>query len=126
MAFETVEKGSFGGGQGTVEPLVSIRKSETVGINRPAMQMLDDDVEYVEVKKDDENEYLVAIIPSEESEHNSYKLSINEGSATVGCSVVLKKLDLIVDQTKRFKPESTDIETVKAATIENALVFDKS
>lgn len=126
MAFEVAEKGTTVG-QGNVEPLVSIRKSETVGINKPAVEEMDEDVEYVRLSQDEDNPDIVAIIPAEEDHENSYTLSISEqGSATVGCSTVLKDYGLVFDQTKRYEPEVKDVETTDGETVENALVIDVS
>lgn len=117
MAFERFEKGEMGS-SGATKELVSVRKSGTIGINEPALELFDDDVTNLDTLYDSEN-HLIAL---EESD-DGYKISKNGSTATLGCNSFLKHHQLIPDITTRYVPEYKEVETEDGETLE-ALVID--
>jgi hypothetical protein len=121
MPFTKVKKGEFGGGNS--QALISIRKSESIGINEPTLALFDDDVEYI-VMYDDLEANELTFVPDDGSDEDAYKLSISNNSATLGCSSYLKEYGLVPDITTRYEPDVKDIEMEDGSTIEDVVYID--
>lgn len=116
MPYETIEKGELGSGGSSVA-LVSIRKSKSIGINAEALEGLGD-AEYVVLKQDTEDDSMLAIAEADEDDDNAYKLSMSNGSATVGCASALRKKGLLLDVTTRYEPNQVEINGRQAIEID--------
>lgn len=121
MPFTKVKKGEFGGGNS--QALISIRKSESIGINEPSLAFFDDDVEYIVIYHDLEANEL-SFVPDDGSDEDAYKLSVSNNSATLGCSSYLKEYGLVPDITTRYEPFVKDIETEGGDTLEDVVTID--
>jgi hypothetical protein len=131
MVLKRVEKGSFGRSANT-EALVSIRKSESIGINAPALKLLSDDTDEVmlyhnEDETDEDGKITeITIVDADDidaDDINPYVLSKSNGSATIGCTSWLKKNDLVPEITTRYKPTIESRETTDGE-IDGIMVID--
>lgn len=131
MVLKRVEKGSFGRG-GNTEALVSIRKSESIGINAPALSLLDDDTDEVmlyhnEAETDEDGKITeITIVDADEIDGDDldpYTLSKSNGSATIGCTSWLKANNLVPEITTRYKP-TIDTRETEDGEIEGVMVID--
>lgn len=124
MAFERVEKGSFGRGSNT-DALISIRKSESIGINAPALELLGSDVDEVVLYHDTENDKVCIVDAGDvdADDVNPYTLSKSNGSATVGCTSWLKNKGLVPEITTRYEPVVDDVDT-EDGSYEDVLLID--
>lgn len=112
MAFEKVSGSSRGSGQ----PKISLRKSNSIGINNAALdEYFDDDDEYVEFYFDRDSNTL-GIRGLEEETEDSYSLSKTESGGTTAPTSFLKAEDLVPDITTQYEPRvqqlNDDVELV--------------
>lgn len=88
----------------STEPMISLRKSGSVGLNKAVIEEMFDEVpEHVSVMFDEENNKL-GFKAAEEDEEDIYAVSVNNGSGTVNPTSVLENNDLIPDQTTQYTP----------------------
>lgn len=101
MAFETFSGSSRGGAR----PKISIRKSESIGINTAAMEeFFEDEHTHAEVQYDSESNIL-RIIPKKEETDKSYKISRSASGGTIAPTSDLKAYNLIPEITTQYSPE---------------------
>lgn len=112
MGFEKISGSSRGSGQ----PKISLRKSNSIGINNAALdEYFDDDVEYVEFYYDRDADTL-GIRPLEEESDDSYSLSRTDSGGTAAPTSFLKAESLVPDVTTQYEPRTqklnNDVELV--------------
>lgn len=107
MAYEKVSSGSNVGS--AASPMVSVRQSETIGINQAALDEFFEDVEYIEVYYDDDNNCL-GLLPLEEETEDSYTLSRSDSGGTVSPSSFLRSKELVPDITTQYEPFNDDLD----------------
>jgi hypothetical protein len=111
MAFEKYDKGT---GRGTNEPRISLRRSDTLGINGPAVAECFEDVDGVILYHDD-NENRVGLEPADADDTDAYTLveNNNADSATVNATGFMTSYGLTPDQTTHYEaPWEDDQELV--------------
>ena len=93
-----------GGSRGrTGSPMISIRKSDSIGINASAMEEYFDGVENLKLSFDPENNHLAFV-----DDEDGLSLSKNNGSGVLNPTSFLKKHRLTVDITTQYTPEIDD------------------
>lgn len=112
MGFKKQEKSSGGGrGRSTVEK-ISLRRSNSIGINSAAVEeYVSDEPEYCEIYWDAEDRQLGLHFSDEDSE-DSYKVTYAEagGGATVAPTAWLKSHGLVPEVTEQFKIETKELD----------------
>jgi len=104
MPWSKVEKA--GSGRGTAEPMISLRKSGSIGVNNQALEeYFDDDIEQVELYFDEENN-RIGIKPVKEGTEDSYKLSVTDSGGSITPMSFLNSHDLVPDITTQYEPET--------------------
>jgi hypothetical protein len=106
----TQKGGGKGGGDSTVGPRVSLRKTATMGINNPATQEFFNTADHVELFNDAVNQ-KIGLHPIVEETSDAYKVkkSNKEGhGSSVNCRAFLREYDLVPDKTTRYKAEWDD------------------
>ena len=116
MPYQAIEKGELGSGGSSIA-LVSIRKSESIGINSEALEGLGE-AKYVKLYQDTDDETKLAIAQADEDDDDAYKLSMSNGSATVGCASALRQRGLIPEITTRYEPTQVEIDGRQALEID--------
>lgn len=112
MPFEKVSKSST---SSTADPMISLRKSGSIGINSSALEeYFSEDTEYAEIYYDEE-ENKIGIKPSDDT-GDSYTLSRSSSGGSLTPSAFLKTYDLVPEVTTQYEPYieslSGDIELV--------------
>jgi len=108
MPFEKVEKNSRVG-RGNVEPMISLRASKTIGINKQALEEFFQDATHVVLYYDPENKRL-GLKPDAGEDDSGYKISRSNSGGSVGCSSFLKQHDLVdEDQTRQYSPYEEEL-----------------
>jgi len=108
MPFEKVEKNSRVG-RGNVEPMISLRASKTIGINKQALEEFFQDATHVVLYYDPENKRL-GLKPDKGEDDSGYKISRSNSGGSVGCSSFLKQNDLVDEEkTRQYKPYSEEL-----------------
>lgn len=117
MDFEKQKKA--GGGRGaTAMAKISLRKSNSIGINSRAVdEHLNDEPEWCEIYFDPEARVLGLKFSDEETE-DSYKVSYSSGSATVAPTAVLNDLDLVPEVTEQFEIDEDTMDGDTLLTID--------
>lgn len=93
-----------GGSRGrTGSPMISIRKSGSIGINASAMDKYFEDAENLKLTYDEENNNLGFTVDSD-----GLSLSENNSSGVLNPTSFLKEHRLMVDITTQYKPEVDD------------------
>lgn len=106
MPFEKFEETGRGRGQGTVKPIVSLRKSGSIGINSTAMEEFFEDAEAA-IMYYDEEENRVGIRPvdSPDADEHAYTISMTEGTGTITPVSFLEHHNLVPEMTTQYRPE---------------------
>lgn len=107
MTLEKIESGSRSGGQ----PKISLRKSNSIGINSAALSEYFEDATHVNVYYDSE-ENIIGLEPLEEEEDGSYTLSKVSESGSVTPTSFLKSAGLVPDVTTHYSPYLHDDEEI--------------
>jgi len=114
MGFEKVSGSSRGG----VQAKISIRKSNSIGINSVALdEFFEDDEEFAEVYFDEEENRL-GITGKTEKTEDSYKITRSNSGGTVAPSSFLKGNNLIPDVTTQYAPETVRHGSVELVVID--------
>jgi hypothetical protein len=101
MSFERYEKRT---GAASNEPRISIRKSETIGINTAAMRSFFQDADGVIAYYDDETDQ-VGLEPAAADDPDAYTIQVSEPSETgsVSASGFLNTYRLVPEKTTQYE-----------------------
>lgn len=105
MPFEKVSSGSRGGGN---QPLISLRKSGGIGINKTAYNEYFEGSTQAEIYYDEEENQL-GFKPLDEETEDSYTISTSESGASLTAMSVMNRYQLTPNITTRFIPETQKI-----------------
>ena len=106
MSFVKFEGGTRG--RSSAGPMISIRKSGSIGINHAAMAEYFEDVS-AGVMYYDEDERRVGIERVDDTdEEGAYTISRTNDTGTITPSAFLTKYDLIPEVTTQYRPEVTE------------------
>lgn len=112
MPFEKFDESGNGRGRPTgADPMISIRKSESIGINEAALEAFFEDADGA-VMYYDGDENLVGIEPVDhaDADEAAYTITKSESGGTIAPQAFLDKYDLTPDVTTQFDPEWDDEE----------------
>lgn len=113
MGFEAVS--SSGRGSGSTEPKISLRKSGSIGLNRPTIEEWFEDVEYVRIHFDEENN-LIGFEPTND-EDDTYTLSKVNGSGSITPMSFLNQYQLTPDITTHYSPTEQSVNQHKQLVV---------
>jgi len=109
MGFEKFEAGGQGRGGGS-EPMISLRKSGSIGINQAALDEFFEEDDEAVVMYYDEEEKQVGLEPvKDKDEDNAYTLTRSDSGGAVAPRAFLRTHDLIPDVTQQFHPETVKV-----------------
>ena len=116
MSFQKFEGGTRG--RSSAGPMISIRKSGSIGINHSAMDEYFDDVEAAVMYFDD-NERRVGIERVDDPDQDgAYTISRTNDTGTITPSAFLARYDLVPDVTTQYRPEITETDGTELITID--------
>lgn len=106
MGFEKYDKGT---GRGTSQPRVSLRKSDTIGINGAAIEEYFEDTDGVILYYDEEDN-RVGLEPADADDSDAYTLvrANNSNSATVNATGFMTDHGLTPEQTTHYEAQWDD------------------
>lgn len=105
MEFTKAKRGSRNAGA----PTISLRKSNSIGVNSAALEEFFADATDVEVFYDPE-EQILAFKPLNEKTDDSYTISRTNGTGSITPTSFLKQLDLVPSQTTHYEPYELEVE----------------
>jgi hypothetical protein len=110
MGFDKFEEAGSGRGRPAgADPMISLRKSGSIGINQAALDeyFADDDgaVMYY-----DEDEHRIGIEPvaDKDADEAAYTVSKTDSGGTIAAQAFLERYDLLPEVTTQFEPEWDD------------------
>lgn len=117
MAFEKYDKGT---GRGTNQPRISLRRSDTIGINGPAVAEHFDGVDGVVLYYDEDDE-RVGLEPADADDADAYTLveNNNADSATVNATGFMTSYGLTPEQTTHYEAQWDDDQELVYVDLEN-------
>lgn len=109
MGFEKFEDSGRGRG-GSTQPKISLRKSNSIGINSAALEEFFEDDDEAVVMYYDEDENQVGMKPvKDKDEDGAYTLTRSESGGSVAPSAFIKNNGLTVERTMQFSPRKVDV-----------------
>jgi len=118
MGFEKFEETGRGRGRGRSDPIISIRKSGSIGVNRAAMETYFEDTEGT-VLYFDEEANQVGIEPLADSDaEDAYTLSRTNGTGSITPGAFLREYDLIPEVTTQYEPQPREVDDAELVTID--------
>lgn len=114
MAFEKFsEAGSGRGRPAGTDPMISVRKSGSIGVNRPALEEFFGDNEGAVMYYDEEaNQVGIEPVEDNDADDAAYTLSVTDAGGTIAPKAFLERYDLIPEVTTQFDPEWNDDESL--------------
>lgn len=110
MGFEKFESAGQGRGGGSIGPMISLRKSGSIGINNEALDEFFGDAESVVMYYDeDENRVGMKPVDDPSEEEGTYTLSRSDSGGSVTPSAFLRQHDLIPDITTQYEPALVEV-----------------
>lgn len=110
MTFEKFDEAGRGRGRpaGT-DPMISIRKSGSVGVNAAALAAhFEDDDGAVMYCDEDDNRMGIEPVTDKEADDAAYTVSKTESGGTIAAQAFLETYDLVPDVTTQYDPEWDD------------------
>jgi len=110
MGFEKFDESGAGRGRpaGT-EPMISLRKSASIGVNRPALEeYFGDDEGAVMYYDEDQNRVGIEPVPDTDADEAAYTVSVTDSGGTIAPKAFLERYDLVPEVTTQFDPEWAD------------------
>lgn len=107
MGFEKFDESGSGRGRtpGT-EPMISLRKSGSIGINSAALdEHFDDNGGAVMYYDSEENNVGIEPVEDKDADEAAYTISRTESGGTVAPKAFLREYELIPDVTTQYDPE---------------------
>lgn len=109
MGFEKFEDSGRGRG-GSTQPKISVRKSNSIGINSAALEEFFEDDDEAVVMYYDEDQNQVGMQPIKDKEQDgAYTLTRSESGGSVAPSAFIQKHGLDVERTMQFSPRNVDV-----------------
>ena len=110
MAFEKFDESGAGRGRPTgTEPMISLRRSASIGVNRAAVeQFFEDDEGAVMYYDEDENRIGIEPVADKDADEAAYTVSITDSGGTIAPKAFLERYDLVPKITTQFDPEWDD------------------
>ena len=116
MSFQKFEGGTRG--RSSAGPMISIRKSGSIGINHAAMDEYFEDVDAAVMYFDeDENRVGIERVDDPDQE-GAYTISRTNDTGTITPSAFLTRYDLVPEVTTQFRPEVIDSDGTELVTID--------
>jgi len=107
MGFEKFDEAGSGRGRNPgAEPMISLRKSGSVGVNRQAIAEFFDDSDGAVMYYDGEaNRIGIEPVADTDADEAAYTVSKTDSGGTIAPQAFLTRYDLIPDVTTQFDPE---------------------
>ena len=118
MGFEKFEETGRGRGRGRSDPVISIRKSGSIGINRTAMEAYFEETEGAVLYFDGEENQVGIESLSDADAEGAYTLSRTSGTGSITPGAFLREYDLIPAVTTQYDPQQQQVGDTELVTID--------
>ena len=116
MSFQKFEGGTRG--RSSAGPMISIRKSGSIGINHSAMDEYFDGVDAAVMYYDDEEGRVGIERVDDTDQEGAYTISRTNDTGTITPSAFLTRYDLIPEVTTQYRPEITETDDTELVTFD--------
>ena len=116
MSFQKFEGGTRG--RSSAGPMISIRKSGSIGINHSAMDEYFDAVDAAVMYYDDEEGRVGIERVDDTDQEGAYTISRTNDTGTITPSAFLTRYDLIPEVTTQYRPEITETDDTELVTFD--------
>jgi len=107
MGFEKFEGTGSGRGGGETEPMISVRKSGSIGINSAALEEYFEGYDAAVMYYDeDENRLGIERVEDKDSDEHAYTVSKSDSGGSITPSAFLNRNQLTPEITKQYRPET--------------------
>lgn len=123
MGFEKFDEAGRGRGRppGT-DPMVSIRKSGSIGLNQPVVEAyFEDDDGAVMYYNEDENDVGIEPVADKDADDAAYTVSKTDSGATIAPRAFLEEYDLIPEITTQYDPTWDDDEELVVIDLDDPM-----
>ena len=123
MGFEKFEDSGRGRGRNPgADPMVSIRKSGSIGINRPVLEEHFADADGAVMYFDgDDNRVGIEPVADADADDAAYTVSKTDAGGTIAPKAFLREYDLVPDVTTQYDPAWDDDEGLVALDLDDPL-----
>lgn len=110
MAFEKFDEAGSGRGRPAgAEPMVSIRKSGSIGINQAAIEEYFADEDGAVMYYDEgENQVGIEPVADKDADEAAYTITKTDSGGTIAPKAFLERYELVPEVTTQFDPEPDD------------------
>jgi len=107
MGFEKFEEAGSGRGRPTgTEPMISLRKSGSIGINQAAIEAYFEESDGAVMYYDeDENQVGIEPVADKDADEAAYTITKTDSGGTVAPKAFLERYDIIPEVTTQYDPE---------------------
>ncbi len=121
MGFEKFDDSGRGRGRPAgADPMVSLRKSGSIGLNAATLETYFDGTEgAVMYYNDEDNQIGIEPVPDSEADDAAYTVSSTGSGATIAPRAFLEDYDLIPDVTTQYDPEWDDDRNLVVVDLEH-------
>lgn len=107
MAFEKFDESGSGRGRTPgADPMISLRKSGSIGVNQAALdEYFEDAGGAVMYYDEDENHVGIEPVEDKDADEAAYTISRSDSGGTIAPKAFLRTYDLIPEVTTHFDPE---------------------
>ena len=123
MAFEKFEESGRGRGRNPgIDPMVSIRKSGSIGVNGPVLaEHFEDDDGAVMYFDEDDNRVGIQPVADADEDDAAYTVSKTDAGGTIAPKAFLWEYDLVPEVTTQYAPEWNDDEGLIAIDLDEPM-----
>jgi hypothetical protein len=121
MAFEKFDEAGRGRGRpaGT-DPIVSLRKSGSVGVNQATLEEhFDDEDGAVMYYDDDDNQIGIEPVEDKDADEAAYTVSKTDSGGTIAAQAFLEEYDILPDVTTQYEPNWDDDRGLVTANLDD-------
>jgi hypothetical protein len=121
MAFEKFDEAGSGRGRpaGT-EPMISLRKSGSIGVNQASLEEFFEDQDGAVMYYDeDANEVGIEPVADKDADEAAYTVSKTDSGGTIAPQAFLEKYDLVPDVTTQYDPAWNDDEELVVVDLDD-------
>lgn len=110
MAFEKFDEAGSGRGRPAgAEPMVSIRKSGSIGINQAAIEeYFEEEDGAVMYYDEDENQVGIEPVADKDADEAAYTITKTDSGGTIAPKAFLERYELVPEVTTQYDPEPDD------------------
>lgn len=121
MGFEKFEEAGSGRGRPTgTDPMISLRKSGSIGVNQASLdEYFDDNDGAVMYYDEDANRIGIEPVADKDADEAAYTVSKTDSGGTIAAQAFLERYDILPDVTTQYDPGWDDDAELITVALDN-------